>query len=110
MSAKRIGYRNFTEILTAVRRSVSTCGRYGRRADKPRIVEWFHTHNAGVFDGALVEDLLSNSPTLAMCKHLLVECFLFRLRDVAVGCLAQGFGLLSVEIRKLHKKLPSHIS
>jgi len=26
------------------------CGRYGRRADKQRIAEWFHTHNTNVFD------------------------------------------------------------
>jgi putative SOS response-associated peptidase YedK len=26
------------------------CGRYGRRADKQRIAEWFHTHNTDVFD------------------------------------------------------------
>jgi putative SOS response-associated peptidase YedK len=26
------------------------CGRYGRRADKQRIAEWFHTHNTTVFD------------------------------------------------------------
>jgi putative SOS response-associated peptidase YedK len=26
------------------------CGRYGRRADKQRISEWFHTHNTNVFD------------------------------------------------------------
>jgi putative SOS response-associated peptidase YedK len=28
------------------------CGRYGRRADKQRIAEWFHTPNTGVFDEA----------------------------------------------------------
>jgi putative SOS response-associated peptidase YedK len=26
------------------------CGRYGRRADKQRIAEWFRTHNTDVFD------------------------------------------------------------
>jgi putative SOS response-associated peptidase YedK len=26
------------------------CGRYGRRADKQRIAEWFHTRNTDVFD------------------------------------------------------------
>jgi putative SOS response-associated peptidase YedK len=26
------------------------CGRYGRRADKQRIAEWFYTHNTNVFD------------------------------------------------------------
>lgn len=26
------------------------CGRYGRRADKQRIAEWFRTHNTNVFD------------------------------------------------------------
>ena len=26
------------------------CGRYGRRADKQRIAEWFQTHNTNVFD------------------------------------------------------------
>ncbi len=26
------------------------CGRYGRRADKQRIAEWFHTHNTDVFN------------------------------------------------------------
>lgn len=26
------------------------CGRYGRRADKQRIAEWFHTHDTNVFD------------------------------------------------------------
>ena len=26
------------------------CGRYGRRADKQRIAEWFHTRNTNVFD------------------------------------------------------------
>jgi putative SOS response-associated peptidase YedK len=26
------------------------CGRYGRRADKQRITEWFHTHNTDVFN------------------------------------------------------------
>src|ERR1700744_4255241 len=26
------------------------CGRYGRRADKQRIAEWFHPHNTNVFD------------------------------------------------------------
>ena len=26
------------------------CGRYGRRADKQRIAEWFQTHNTDVFD------------------------------------------------------------
>jgi putative SOS response-associated peptidase YedK len=26
------------------------CGRYGRRADKQRIAEWFHAHNTSVFD------------------------------------------------------------
>jgi putative SOS response-associated peptidase YedK len=25
------------------------CGRYGRRADKQRIAEWFRTHNTNVF-------------------------------------------------------------
>jgi putative SOS response-associated peptidase YedK len=26
------------------------CGRYGRRADKQRIAEWFRTHKTNVFD------------------------------------------------------------
>ena len=26
------------------------CGRYGRRADKQRIAEWFRTHNTNVFN------------------------------------------------------------
>ena len=26
------------------------CGRYGRRADKQRIAEWFQTHNTDVFN------------------------------------------------------------
>jgi putative SOS response-associated peptidase YedK len=26
------------------------CGRYGRRADKQRIAEWFQTHDTNVFD------------------------------------------------------------
>jgi putative SOS response-associated peptidase YedK len=26
------------------------CGRYGRRADKQRIAEWFRTHNTDVFN------------------------------------------------------------
>src|ERR1700722_3380410 len=26
------------------------CGRYGRRADKQRIAEWFRTHDTNVFD------------------------------------------------------------
>jgi putative SOS response-associated peptidase YedK len=26
------------------------CGRYGRRSDKQRIAEWFHTHNTNVFN------------------------------------------------------------
>ncbi len=28
------------------------CGRYGRRADKQRIAEWFRTHNTNVFNDA----------------------------------------------------------
>ncbi len=26
------------------------CGRYGRRAGKQRIAEWFHAHDTNVFD------------------------------------------------------------
>jgi hypothetical protein len=26
------------------------CGRYGRRADKQQITEWFRTHNTNVFE------------------------------------------------------------
>jgi len=31
------------------------CGRYGRRADKQRIAEWFHTHNTDVFNDEYYE-------------------------------------------------------
>jgi putative SOS response-associated peptidase YedK len=31
------------------------CGRYGRRADKQRITEWFHTHNTDVFNDEYYE-------------------------------------------------------
>ena len=31
------------------------CGRYGRRADKQRIAEWFHTHNTNVFNDEYYE-------------------------------------------------------
>ena len=31
------------------------CGRYGRRADKQQIAEWFHTHNTDVFNDEYYE-------------------------------------------------------
>ena len=31
------------------------CGRYGRRADKQRIAEWFRTHNTDVFNDEYYE-------------------------------------------------------
>lgn len=37
-------------IFRSFVRLVTMCGRYGRRADKQRIAEWFHTHNTEVFN------------------------------------------------------------
>jgi putative SOS response-associated peptidase YedK len=38
------------------------CGRYGRRADKQRIAEWFHTHNTDVFDDSYLSPSYNVAP------------------------------------------------
>jgi putative SOS response-associated peptidase YedK len=38
------------------------CGRYGRRADKQRIAEWFETHNTDVFDDSYLEPSYNVAP------------------------------------------------
>jgi putative SOS response-associated peptidase YedK len=46
------------------------CGRYGRRADKQRIAEWFHTHNTDVFNDEYYE---INSTRLAPSYNISPE-------------------------------------
>jgi len=46
------------------------CGRYGRRADKQRIAEWFHTHNTDVFNDEYYE---INSTRLAPSYNIAPE-------------------------------------
>ena len=46
------------------------CGRYGRRADKQRIAEWFHTHNTDVFNDEYCE---INSTRLAPSYNISPE-------------------------------------
>ena len=46
------------------------CGRYGRRADKQRIAEWFHTHNTDVFND---EYYVINSTRLAPSYNISPE-------------------------------------
>jgi putative SOS response-associated peptidase YedK len=46
------------------------CGRYGRRADKQRIAEWFHTHNTDVFNDEYYE---INSARLAPSYNISPE-------------------------------------
>lgn len=46
------------------------CGRYGRRADKQRIAEWFHTHNTDVFNDEYYE---INSSRLAPSYNIFPE-------------------------------------
>jgi putative SOS response-associated peptidase YedK len=38
------------------------CGRYGRRADKQRIAEWFRTHNTNVFDDSELAPTYNAAP------------------------------------------------
>jgi putative SOS response-associated peptidase YedK len=38
------------------------CGRYGRRADKQRIAEWFHTHDTDVFNDAELAPAYNAAP------------------------------------------------
>ena len=38
------------------------CGRYGRRADKQRIAEWFQTHNANVFNDSELAHTYNAAP------------------------------------------------
>ena len=38
------------------------CGRYGRRADKQRIAEWFHTHNTDVFNDSELAPTYNAAP------------------------------------------------
>lgn len=38
------------------------CGRYGRRADKQRIAEWFHTHDTNVFDESTYSPTFNVAP------------------------------------------------
>ena len=47
------------------------CGRYGRRADKQRIAEWFHTHNTDVFNDEYYE---INSTRLSAVAQLSLDC------------------------------------
>ena len=46
------------------------CGRYGRRADKQRIAEWFRTHNTDVFNDEYYE---INSTRLASSYNIAPE-------------------------------------
>ena len=46
------------------------CGRYGRRADKQRIAEWFHTYNTDVFNDEYYE---INSTRLAPSYNISPE-------------------------------------
>jgi putative SOS response-associated peptidase YedK len=38
------------------------CGRYGRRADKQRIAEWFRTHNTNVFNDPELAPIYNAAP------------------------------------------------
>ena len=38
------------------------CGRYGRRADKQRIAEWFRTHNTNVFNDSELAPTYNAAP------------------------------------------------
>jgi putative SOS response-associated peptidase YedK len=48
-----IALQQIVTVMSMIRRGRRIdfmCGRYGRRADKQRIAEWFRTHNTNVFD------------------------------------------------------------
>ena len=48
------------------------CGRYGRRADKQRIAEWFRTHDTDVFNEEYYEtNAVHFTPSYNICSR---EC------------------------------------